>query len=46
MRVVGVHRMFADGAGVCENVHSQARRMVMLEAEPGFWMHAVSAPAV
>ncbi|KAI0047223.1 hypothetical protein FA95DRAFT_1559283 [Auriscalpium vulgare] len=25
---------------VCENVHSQSRRMVMLSPEPGFWMHA------
>ena len=30
-------------AGVpCENVHSQARRMVMLSPEPNFWIHAVS----
>ncbi|KAI0311747.1 hypothetical protein OF83DRAFT_1087486 [Amylostereum chailletii] len=26
---------------VCENIHSQSRRMVMLSPEPGFWIHAV-----
>ncbi|OJT02904.1 hypothetical protein TRAPUB_6574 [Trametes pubescens] len=24
----------------CENVHSQARRMIMLSPEPNFWIHA------
>lgn len=35
------HRMFNAGVP-CENVHSQARRMIMLSPEPNFWIHAVS----
>ena len=31
-------------AGIpCENVHSQARRMIMFSPEPNFWIHAVSS---
>lgn len=35
------HRMF-NASVPCENVHSQARRMIMLSPEPNFWIHAVS----
>lgn len=35
------HSMFNAGVP-CENVHSQARRMIMLSPEPNFWIHAVS----
>lgn len=27
---------------ICENVHSQSRRMIMVSPEPDFWIHAVS----
>lgn len=33
--------MFNPSA-LCENVHSQSRRMVMLSPEPNFWIHGVS----
>lgn len=36
-------RSMFNGEDVCENVHSQSRRMVMLSPEPDFWIHAVSA---
>ena len=36
-------RMFNPGGEICENVHSQTRRMVMISPEPGFWIHAVSS---
>ncbi|KAK7687911.1 hypothetical protein QCA50_009130 [Cerrena zonata] len=29
-----------DGTSVCENIHSQSRRMIMLSPEPNFWIHA------
>ncbi|KAH7105774.1 hypothetical protein BKA62DRAFT_766240 [Auriculariales sp. MPI-PUGE-AT-0066] len=31
---------FAGGAH-CENVHAQGKRLIMLEPEPDFWMHAL-----
>lgn len=30
-----------DSSAVCENVHSQSRRMIMVSPEPNFWIHAV-----
>ncbi|KAI0788770.1 hypothetical protein C8Q75DRAFT_767861 [Abortiporus biennis] len=37
--LVNFSSMFG-GDAVCENVHSQTRRMVMLSPEPDFWIHA------
>ncbi|KAH9888958.1 hypothetical protein C8Q73DRAFT_766729 [Cubamyces lactineus] len=37
--LVNFSEMFNAGVP-CENVHSQARRMVMLSPEPNFWIHA------
>ncbi|KAI0629146.1 hypothetical protein C8Q77DRAFT_1142379 [Trametes polyzona] len=37
--LVNFSEMFNAGVP-CENVHSQARRMIMLSPEPNFWMHA------
>ncbi|KAI8974529.1 hypothetical protein BD414DRAFT_468058 [Trametes punicea] len=39
--LVSFSEMFNPGVH-CENVHSQARRMIMLSPEPNFWIHAVS----
>lgn len=33
-------RLFSEE--VCNNVHAQSRRMVMVSPEPNFWIHAVS----
>ncbi|KAI0708854.1 hypothetical protein C8T65DRAFT_649708 [Cerioporus squamosus] len=37
--LVNFSEMFNAGVP-CENVHSQARRMVMFSPEPNFWIHA------
>ncbi|KAI0372716.1 hypothetical protein BV20DRAFT_990959 [Pilatotrama ljubarskyi] len=37
--LVNFSEMF-NAAAPCENVHSQARRMIMLSPEPNFWIHA------
>ncbi|OSD02951.1 hypothetical protein PYCCODRAFT_1477255 [Trametes coccinea BRFM310] len=37
--LVNFSEMFNAGVP-CENVHSQARRMIMLSPEPNFWIHA------
>ncbi|KAI0350698.1 hypothetical protein OH77DRAFT_1488693 [Trametes cingulata] len=37
--LVNFSEMF-NAAVACENVHSQARRMIMLSPEPNFWIHA------
>ncbi|CDO75837.1 hypothetical protein BN946_scf184951.g35 [Trametes cinnabarina] len=37
--MVNFSEMFNAGVP-CENVHSQARRMIMLSPEPDFWIHA------
>lgn len=34
-------RQFSAG-DICNNVHSQSRRMVMVSPECDFWIHAVS----
>ena len=31
---------------ICENAHSQTRRMIMLSPEPDFWIHAVSSACI
>ncbi|TCD71860.1 hypothetical protein EIP91_003203 [Steccherinum ochraceum] len=46
LRQVGLAKALINFAGmfdplaVCDNVHSQSRRMVMLSPEPDFWIHA------
>ncbi|TFK51618.1 hypothetical protein OE88DRAFT_1698645 [Heliocybe sulcata] len=45
LRQVGLAKAlvnFADmfSEGVCDNVHSQTRRMVMVSPEPDYWIHA------
>ncbi|EPQ56355.1 hypothetical protein GLOTRDRAFT_138110 [Gloeophyllum trabeum ATCC 11539] len=36
--LVNFSEMFSEG--VCDNVHSQTRRMVMVSPEPDYWIHA------
>ncbi|THH21185.1 hypothetical protein EUX98_g8430 [Antrodiella citrinella] len=46
LRQVGLAKALINFSGmfnsstICENVHSQSRRMVMVSPEPDFWIHA------
>ncbi|KZV94571.1 hypothetical protein EXIGLDRAFT_834893 [Exidia glandulosa HHB12029] len=42
--LVNFTETFAGGA-MCENVHAQGKRLVMLQPEPDFWLHASVAVA-